>query len=44
MTLYDTFVESGGVDGDSKSKILIYYENDCRATLLVYDWLRSLQS
>ena len=23
MTLYDTFVESGGVDGDSKGKILI---------------------
>ena len=23
MTLYDTFVDSGGVDGDSKSKILI---------------------
>ena len=39
VVLFRRFVESGGADGESKHKILVYNEDDCRATMHVFDWL-----
>ncbi|MCH8802225.1 MAG: TM0106 family RecB-like putative nuclease [Chloroflexi bacterium] len=39
VVLYRRFVGSGGTDVVSKEKILIYNEDDCMATMHVFDWL-----
>ena len=39
MVLFRKFVESGGTDLETKEKILIYNEDDCVATMHVFDWL-----
>ena len=41
VVLYLKFVESGGLDTESKEKILRYNEDDCFATMHVFDWLMS---
>lgn len=41
VALYTRWIESGATDGAAKTKILIYNEDDCRATMVVYDWLKS---
>ncbi|MCH7736547.1 MAG: TM0106 family RecB-like putative nuclease [Chloroflexi bacterium] len=43
MDLYMKFVESGGNDNISKEKILIYNEDDCFATMHIYDWVMAQQ-
>ena len=44
VVLYLTYIKSGGKDGDSKQKILDYNEDDCKATMYVFDWLKSQQA
>ena len=39
MVLYQHYVESGGEDDQTRQKILDYNEDDCRATMHVFDWL-----
>ena len=39
MILYQDYVESGGRDDQTRQKLLDYNEDDCRATLHVFDWL-----
>ena len=39
MILYQDYVESGGKDDQTRQKLLDYNEDDCRATLHVFDWL-----
>ena len=39
VVLFRRFVESGGADAESKKKILVYNEDDCLATMHVFDWL-----
>ena len=39
MVLYQDYVESGGADDQTRQKLLDYNEDDCRATLYVFDWL-----
>ncbi len=39
MVLYQNYVESGGEDDHTRQKILDYNEDDCRATMHVFDWL-----
>lgn len=39
VVLFRRFVESGGADVETKQKILIYNEDDCLATMHVFDWL-----
>lgn len=41
VALYLAYVSSGSSDENSKEKILIYNEDDCRATMHIYDWLLS---
>lgn len=41
VALYLDYVRSRGRDLDSKRKILDYNEDDCLATMFVYDWLSS---
>ena len=43
MDLYVKYVESGGTDQTSKDKIIIYNEDDCFATMHVYDWVMAQQ-
>ena len=43
VVLFRRFVESGGTDVESKEKILVYNEDDCRATMHIFDWLLSQQ-
>lgn len=39
VVLYLNFVESGGLDTAAKEKILLYNEDDCLATMHIFDWL-----
>ncbi|MCH7620814.1 MAG: TM0106 family RecB-like putative nuclease [Chloroflexi bacterium] len=39
MALYQEYVESGGTDDKTRQKLLDYNEDDCRATLHIFDWL-----
>ena len=39
MGLYLRYVESGGTDEVSKEKIIVYNEDDCFATMHIYDWV-----
>ncbi len=39
MALYQDYVESGGTDEKTRQKLLDYNEDDCRATMHVFDWL-----
>jgi uncharacterized protein len=39
MALYQDFVESGGTDYNTRQKLLDYNEDDCRATMHIFDWL-----
>ena len=39
MVLYQDFVESGGTDHQTRQKLLDYNEDDCRATMHIFDWL-----
>ena len=39
MVLYQDYVESGGADEKTRQKLLDYNEDDCRATLHIFDWL-----
>ena len=39
VVLFRRFVDSGGADVETKQKILIYNEDDCMATMFVFDWL-----
>ena len=44
MALYESFVNSGGNDRASKDKIIIYNEDDCFATMHIYDWVMAQQA
>jgi len=39
MALYMRFVESGSTDLIAKEKIIVYNEDDCFATMHIYDWV-----
>ncbi len=39
MTLYVKYVESGSTDEEAKQKIVLYNEDDCFATMHIYDWV-----
>jgi len=39
MGLYLRYIESGGTDEVSKEKIIVYNEDDCFATMHIYDWV-----
>jgi uncharacterized protein len=39
VALYSRYTGSGGADREAKTKILTYNEDDCRATMHVFDWL-----
>ncbi len=39
MALYQDYVESGGKDDKTRQKLLDYNEDDCRATMHIFDWL-----
>ncbi|MDA1127634.1 MAG: TM0106 family RecB-like putative nuclease [Chloroflexi bacterium] len=39
MTLYMNYVESGSMDQTAKNKIIVYNEDDCFATMHIYDWV-----
>ena len=39
MDLYKKFVESGSTDQTTKDKIIVYNEDDCFATMHIYDWV-----
>ena len=41
VALYFKYLESDGSDEQTRQKILDYNEDDCRATMHVYDWLLS---
>ena len=41
MDLYLKYIESGSTDETSKQKIIIYNEDDCFATMHIYDWVMS---
>ncbi|PKB70803.1 MAG: hypothetical protein BZY87_09815 [SAR202 cluster bacterium Io17-Chloro-G6] len=41
VALYLTYVGTGSSDEESKEKILIYNEDDCLATMHIYDWILS---
>ena len=41
VALYLDDVRSGGSDREARRKILDYNEDDCRATMHVYEWLLS---
>ena len=43
MALYESFVNSNGTDQTSKDKIIIYNEDDCFATMHIYDWVMAQQ-
>ena len=44
MALYESFVNSNGTDQTSKDKIIIYNEDDCFATMHIYDWVMAQQA
>ena len=39
IALYENFVKSSGTDQASKDKIIIYNQDDCFATMHIYDWV-----
>ena len=39
MTLYVKYVESGSTDEEAKQQIVLYNEDDCFATMHIYDWV-----
>ena len=39
IALYENFVYSGGTDQTSKEKIIVYNQDDCFATMHIYDWV-----
>ena len=39
ISLYEDFVKSGGADQTSKDKIIVYNQDDCFATMHIYDWV-----
>lgn len=39
VVLFRRFVDSGGTDLATKDKILTYNEDDCEATMYIFDWL-----
>lgn len=39
MTLYLNYVESGGADKEARRKIVVYNEDDCLATMHIFDWM-----
>ncbi len=39
MALYMKYVESGSTDRTAKDKIIVYNEDDCFATMHIYDWV-----
>ena len=41
VTLYLQYVESGAADEEARRRILAYNEDDCLATMHVFDWLLS---
>ena len=41
VVLYLSYVGSGGTDQEARSKILDYNEDDCLATMHIFDWLVS---
>ncbi|MCH8826334.1 MAG: TM0106 family RecB-like putative nuclease [Chloroflexi bacterium] len=41
VALYHKYLQSGARDGDVMRRILDYNEDDCMATMYVFDWLRS---
>ena len=41
VVLYLSYVGSGGTDQASRHKILDYSEDDCLATMHIFDWLIS---
>lgn len=43
VVLYFKYLDSDGTDEETRQKILDYNEDDCRATMHVYDWLLSQQ-
>ena len=40
VALYSHFIKSGSSEESYKQKILMYNEDDCRATMAIYDWLQ----
>ena len=44
MSLYMKYVESGGTDRTAKNKIIVYNEDDCLATMHIYDWVLAQES
>ena len=44
MALYMRYVESGGVDKHTRDKIVVYNEDDCFATMHIYDWVMAQES
>ena len=39
VVLYLEYVKSGATDAEPRKKILDYNEDDCLATMHVFDWL-----
>ena len=39
MALYWQYLDSGGLNEEARRKIVIYNEDDCRATMHIFDWL-----
>ncbi|PKB80757.1 MAG: hypothetical protein BZY88_07870 [SAR202 cluster bacterium Io17-Chloro-G9] len=39
MALYQQYVDSGGADEEARRKIVVYNEDDCLATMHIFDWL-----
>ena len=39
IALYENFVNSDGTDQTSKDKIIVYNQDDCFATMHIYDWV-----
>ena len=44
MALYMKYVESDGADQTTKKKIVVYNEDDCFATMHIYDWVMAQES
>ena len=43
MDLYTKYVGSGGTPKTSKDKIITYNDDDCFATIYIYDWIMAQQ-
>jgi len=44
MALYIRYVESGSMDQTAKDKMVVYNEDDCFATMHIYDWVMAQNS